>query len=205
MVKKGLWYIPTPFLADLKLDFSGLKLHAFPDASFANNEDLSSQLGMVLVLGNEHASGQDEFTLHGNIVHYASTKSRRVTRAVLTAEVLAMVNAADSAISISETINRVAQKLGFPPVPVVICTDSRSLYDCLVKLGTTKEKRLMIDIMALRESYERRELTEIRWISGEDNPADAFTKAGPNKSLSSLVDHNKLRVRIEGWVQRKEK
>lgn len=30
----------------------------------------------------------------------------------------------------------------------------------VTKLGNTKEERLMIDIMALRQSYQRRELTE---------------------------------------------
>jgi len=43
-----------------------------------------------------------------------------------------------------------------------MCTNSFSLYEYLVKLGTTKEKRLMIDIMALRQLYERRELIEVR-------------------------------------------
>jgi hypothetical protein len=47
-------------------------------------------------------------------------------------------------------------------ISIVVCTDSFSLYECLVKLGTTKEKRLMIDIMALRQLYERRKLYEIR-------------------------------------------
>ena len=42
-----------------------------------------------------------------------------------------------------------------------MCTNSFSLYEYLVKLGTTKEKRLMIDIMALRQLYERRELIEV--------------------------------------------
>ena len=36
--------------------------------------------------------------------------------------------------------------------------DSKSLYDCLVKLGTTREKRLMVDLMYLRQAYERREV-----------------------------------------------
>jgi len=67
--------------------------------------------------------------------------------------------------------------------PIVICTDSYSLYECLVKLRTIKEKRLMIDIIALRQSYERRELTEVRWINRQDNPADVMTKTTPNKML----------------------
>ena len=67
--------------------------------------------------------------------------------------------------------------------PTIVCTDSYSLYECLVKLRTIKEKRLMINIMALRQSYERRELTEVQWINRQDNPADAMTKATLNKIL----------------------
>jgi hypothetical protein len=44
---------------------------------------------------------------------------------------------------------------------------------------------------------------EIRWINGNDNPADAMTKADPNKALEKFVDTNTLRVRVEGWVERK--
>ena len=65
-----------------------------------------------------------------------------------------------------------------------------------------KEKRLMIDVMAIRESYERRELSEIRWISGGDNPADAMTKSSPTNSLGDLVNTNELKVRVQGWVER---
>ena len=98
--------------------------------------------------------------------------------------------------------SRKSNQLDLPTIPTIVCTDSYLLYKCLVKLGTTKEKRLMIDIMALRESYERRELYEIRWINGLDNPADAMTKANPNRALQSLIDTNSLQVRVEGWVKR---
>jgi hypothetical protein len=77
----------------------------------------------------------------------------------------------------------IVRQLDIPLPPTIIYTDSYSLYECLVKLGTIKEKRLMIDIIALRQSYERRELTEVRWINRQDNPADAITKATPNKML----------------------
>ncbi len=60
----------------------------------------------------------------------------------------------------------------------------------------------MIDVMAIRESYERRELSEIRWISGNDNPADAMMKSSPTKSLGNLVNTNELKVRVQGWVER---
>ena len=47
-------------------------------------------------------------------------------------------------------------------VPFILCTNSKSLYDCLVRLGTTNEKRLMIDVMNLRQSYEKKEITEMK-------------------------------------------
>ena len=38
-------------------------------------------------------------------------------------------------------------------IPLILVTDSQSLYECLTKLGTTKEKRLIVDIISLREGY----------------------------------------------------
>jgi hypothetical protein len=191
---RGIKYIP--------LDLEHAKLFVFVDGSFANNKDLSSQIGYLIIIANEN-DGTDEFTIKGNLIHYSSTKSKRVTRSVLASEIYGMVGGVDMAIAINTTIRMISGQLGFPPTPIVVCTDSYSLYECLVKLGTTKEKRLMIDIMALRQSYERREITEIRWIDGKDNPADAMTKSTPNKALEEFIDSNQLNVRVEGWVQRK--
>jgi hypothetical protein len=65
---------------------------------------------------------------------------------------------------LNTTMNMIIKQLGseHTKIPIVVYIDSYSLYKCLVKLGTTKEKRLMIDIMGLRQSYERREIAEIR-------------------------------------------
>jgi hypothetical protein len=123
---------------------------------------------------------------------------------VLASEIYGMVNGVDMGIVIAATLRQVAKQLEIPEIPLLICTDSYSLYECLVKLGTTKEKRLMIDVMSLRQSYERREIHEIRWINGEDNPADAMTKASPNKALERLVTNNKWTIRVEGYVDRNQ-
>jgi hypothetical protein len=50
----------------------------------------------------------------------------------------------DMGIALKTTAERILKS---PSTPLVIYTDSRSLYDGLVKLGTTIEKRLMVDIM----------------------------------------------------------
>ncbi|KAK1914047.1 hypothetical protein P3342_007293 [Pyrenophora teres f. teres] len=191
---RGIRYVPVNLI--------NAKLMVFVDGSFANNKDLSSQLGFVLMLVNECADVDNTFSIHGNMIHYSSTKCKRVTRSVLASKIYSIVNSFDIGIAIATTLRMITERLGISAIPLIVCTDSYSLYECLVKLGTTKEKRLMIDIMALRQSYERREITEIRWINGEDNPADAFTKASPNRALERFIDGNKLTVRVDGWVQR---
>lgn len=187
----------------MDLDLATAKLFVFTDGSFANNQDLSSQLGYIIVLANEDKSN-GQFKLRGNMIHCSSLKCKRVTRSVLASETYAFVVGFDMAIAICSTLNMIMERLGLSRIPLVICTDSYSVYDLLVKLSTTSEKRLMIDIMALRQSYERREIEEVRWIHGDDNPADAFTKASPNRALDRFVAINELTVRVEGFVQRDE-
>jgi hypothetical protein len=85
-----------------------------------------------------------------------------VIRSVLASEIYGIVRDVNIAIVINTTIVMITDQLKLPKLPIIVCTDLYSLYNCLVKLRTTTEKRLMIDIIALRQSYKRRELIEIR-------------------------------------------
>lgn len=186
------WQIDHPGrgLHFVKLDRESLRLVVFTDASFANNKDLSSQIGYVIAL----ADG----TNMANIVHWSSTKCKRVTRSVLASELYAMAHGFDIGAAIKATIEAIMRI----KLPLVLCTDSKSLYDCLVKLGTTQEKRLMVDLMCLRQAYERREIAEVRWIDGNSNPADSMTKEKPCQALAALIDSNTLNIDTTEWVER---
>jgi len=72
-----------------------------------------------------------------------------------------MVSGVDIVIAIGTTLKIIIDRLELPVIPIIVYTDSYSLYKCLVRLGTTKEKRLIINIMALRQSYERQKLFKI--------------------------------------------
>ena len=105
--------------------------------------------------------GIDEFIIKGNLIHYSFTKSKRVTRSVLAFKIYGMVGGVNIAIAINITIKIITRQLGFLYTLIIICTDLYLLYKCLVKLSTTKEKRLMINIIALRQLYKHREIIEI--------------------------------------------
>jgi hypothetical protein len=192
--KRLQWQIdnPTRGLRFIRLDPKSLRLMVFTDASFANNKDLSSQIGYVVVLADA--------TNQANILHWSSIKCKRVTRSVLASELYAMAHGFDIGAAIKSTIEAISNTR----LPLVLCTDSKSLYDCLVKLGTTQEKRLMVDLMCLRQAYERREIAEVRWIDGNSNPADAMTKEKPCQALRVLIDSNKLDIDTTEWVERPE-
>jgi hypothetical protein len=138
---RGLCYVP--------LDFAEAKIMVFTDGSFANNWDLTSQIGFLVTMVNEDFQ-HGRFIATGNILHWQSAKCKRVTWSVLASEVYGLTMGFDHAFAIASTVKMITSCLDMLAMPVIVCTDSYSLYECLGKLGTTKEKRLMIDIMALR-------------------------------------------------------
>jgi hypothetical protein len=139
-----------------------LKLFVFVDGSFANNKDFSSQIRYVMILANENETptangnpnGMDRFIIKGNLIHYSLTKCKRVTRSVLALEIYGIVGGVNMAVAVNTIIKMIMDQLGFSYPAIIVCMDSYLLYECLVKLGTTKEKYLMINIMALHQSYK---------------------------------------------------
>jgi hypothetical protein len=66
------------------------------------------------------------------------------------------------AVAIGTTINRIVAKLGALSVSIVVCTNFLFFYECFIKLEIIKEKRLIINIMAIRQAYERQKMRDIR-------------------------------------------
>jgi len=60
-----------------------------------------------------------------------------------------MVGGVNIAITIGTTLKIITDQLKLPIIPIIIYTNLYSLYKYLVKLSTTKEKRLIINIIAL--------------------------------------------------------
>ncbi len=73
-------------------------------------------------------------------------KYKRVIYSVLVLELYGIVYGFHHAAVLKSIIKNILQS----DLPLVLYTDSKSLYECLVKLGTTYEKRLIVDLMYLR-------------------------------------------------------
>jgi hypothetical protein len=112
------------------------------------------------------------------------------------------MNEVDVGIAFAITLKMIITQLNQPEILLVICINSYFLYECLVKLGITQEKRLIIDNLALRQSYERRKIAKIRWIYNRDNSANAFTKATANSLLKQLISINKLVVKMKEHIKK---
>ena len=176
----------------VKLDAQDVVSAIFTDAGFATNQDLSSQLGFLVTLMDKKG--------RTNVIHYASVKSRRISRSVLSSELYAMVVGFD----VGSTMNATLRDIFSRRIPMHLYTDSRCLYDSVTGIAATAEKRLLIDLGLLRESFELREIENVFWIPSAQNPADGLTKKSPSPALRNLILDNKLSLTPNAWVQRKE-
>ncbi len=161
----------------------------FIDAFFVN-VNLHSQIDYVICLIDDLNKA--------NIIHWFFTKCKKVIRSVLAAKLYAMTNEFDADSIIKLIIERILNIF----LSMILLTDSRSLYDCLVKLGITSEKRLIIDLMCLRQSYKRREITKIRWIDEDTNSVDAMTKINSCQTFTKLIHTNIINLRTTAWMKR---
>jgi hypothetical protein len=192
-LNQRLQWLLNNFIRELRfvsLNRNQLKLMIFTDAAFANTFDLHSQIDYVIYLTNND--------VNVNLIHWSSIKCKRVIRSVLAAELYAMINDFD----VEAVIKSIIERMLHISLSLILLTDSKSLFDCLIKLETTSEKRLMIDLMCLRQSYERRKIAEIRWIDENINLADAMTKSKFCNALINLIDTNTIELKITEWVER---
>ena len=124
-----------------KLELSSVRIVGYSDASFANNHDLSSQLGRIARLIDD-----DDAAIR---ICFKSYKSRRVTRSVLSAEVIAFADLFDDAVALRYQIEQALKRA----VPMHLLTNSKSLFDIISKGSKSSEKRIMLDIHAARRAY----------------------------------------------------
>ena len=170
------------------LDTQSTRLVLFTYASFANAKGLKSQIGFVLVLADDSGDA--------NIIHYGSSRCKRVTRSVMAAEIHALVYGFDNAYVARDMLEELLAK----QVHIDSYVESRALFYVVTKNSSTLEKRLQIDVFALRESHARGELRYLAWVLGDQNYADGLTKGifSDAHPLWEVMTTNKLQIEPQG-------
>lgn len=172
----------------LPLDLPSTYIAGYSDASFPNNPDISSQIGFIVLLKDKYD--------HASIVHYGSWKSQRVTRSIPVAEVMAFTHCLDFVLALQHDLSSILCR----KVSTVLFTDSKCLFDTITKLSTVSEKRLLIDISVIRESYTNGDLSNVAHVTC-NNLADIFTKKNASPTmLQDLMSTGKITHPINQWI-----
>ena len=163
-----------------KLHLKSLRVTGFSDSSFANNDDLSSQLGYICFLGDE--------TERVIPIVFKSYKSRRVTRSPMAGEVIAFSDMFDVAGTMSEEVGFLMNRR----IPVQLFTDSKSLLDVISKGSRTSEKRMMFDIAAAPEGFKAKLTTNIGFVRSSKHSAHCITKVMSQANLHHVLATGRL-------------
>ena len=171
-VKSDSWCLSFPRLQSVDSCY----LECFSDASFANLPDGSSQGGFIIFIKDEAGNR--------NPVCWQTKKVRRVVKSTLSAETLALLECAETAVYIAGIWKYVTRV----EIGVHCFIDNKSLYDVLQSAKMVDDRRLRIDLAVIRDMTEKREITSISWVDTSLQLADCLTKRGASTaSLRAAV------------------
>lgn len=171
-----------------KPDLNTLRIIGFSDPSFANNRDLSSQLGHIFFLGD--ASNRSI------PISLKSYEARRINRPAMYVEVISFSDMFYIALELSQGLKPMLEK----SVPVHLMTDRRRLFDVVSKGSRTSEKPMMLDIAAAREAFREKIITDIGLVRSQHNVADGLTKPLTEEFLRQMISSGRLRIAPAQWI-----
>ena len=154
------------------LDKDSVEIVTYTDASFNNHEDGGSQGAHIVFLKDKNNQSCP--------ITWRSVRVRRVARSTLTAETLAFADGIDSAMFVKGIAEEML--LVNDAKPILAITDSKSLYDAAQTSTQIQDKRLRVEMSAIRDSKDKGEI-EIEWTEKSGQLADALTKKGASGQI----------------------
>ena len=169
LVNKTIKFLKTTrsYIKIPRIEWCDLKLLVFADASFNNLGNGLSQGGHTVLIADSKGNCSP--------ISWCSNRLRRVVRSTLAAETLSFPDGADSAFYTSRMMKDFFPDATEPPI--MCYTDSRSLFESAGSSNNVSDKRLRVEIGAIRELIQREEIS-MKWIEGKQQLADVFTKKG---------------------------
>jgi len=170
-------------------DHSSWRLLLFTDAAHANLCDgVSSSMAFVIFLVGD---GRQCCPLS-----WSANKIKRVVRSTLAAEALSLQEGMEEVIYIRTMM---IELLGISEksIPILAYVDNKSVVEAIHSTKMVDDKRLRIDIGAIKESVEKGEIAKVRWVPGESQLANCLTKKGASgRQLLSVFQSGKIHLDV---------
>jgi hypothetical protein len=131
------------------LNLGIVKLFVFVNRLLGNLKDFISQIRYIIIFVNKF-KGENKFIIKGNLINTSSTKYKYITWSNLASKICGIIDSLNLAYIITTTLKIIINQQNLPKIPIILYIDSKFLYEYIIKLGITKEKYLIIDMIAIR-------------------------------------------------------
>ena len=164
------------------LDLDSTQILVYTDASFNNLGDGGSQGGQIVFLKDKYGNACP--------ISWRSNRVRRVARSTLAAETLSFADGTDAGEYAKQLVGEF--HLNSMNSPVIMITDSKSLFDASNTTSLISDRRLRVEMSSIREMKEEGEI-DIKWVKGEAQLADVLTKKGASsQQLMKVLKEGKI-------------
>ena len=147
-----------------------LKIVVFTDASLGNINEGTGSTGAYIVwlMDNTGQCCPIAWNAH---------KIKRVVRSTLAAETLGLEEGLEASYYYREML---ASILGVKPRSVMIeaYVDNKSIIEAILSTRLVEDKRLRVDVAAIKESLQLHDVKKIQWVPGHLQLANPMTKQG---------------------------
>lgn len=125
-------------LTSHKFDIPSIKIVMLADTSFGNGRGLRRQLGFVILMIDNNGVS--------NIIHYGSSRCKRITRSVMASEIHALFLCFDKSYYIRHMLEEILGRR----LNIEAYVDSKTVFDVIAKDGKRTERIIRIDVSALK-------------------------------------------------------
>ena len=154
----------SSFITFPSMNLESTSIVVYTDGSFNSLPNGSSQGGQIVFLVDSEGRSCP--------LAWNSTKIRRVVRSALAAETLSFCDGCELAQYLMEMIRPICSTLQSPIQGFI---DSQSLYETLGTSSQVSDRRLRVEISALRQMIDEGDV-RVNWVSKHQQVADALTK-----------------------------
>lgn len=169
----------------LSQELSDLKIIVFTDASLGNINDGTGSIGAYVVWLADRTGLCCPLAWHAN-------KIKRVVRSTIAAEALSLQEGLEAGYYYRTMVEEILG-VRYKTIPIIAYTDIKSVIEAVFSTKLVDDKRLRIDIAAIREFITANDINQIKWCPGDIQLADCMTKQGASGyQLLNILQSGKM-------------